>query len=85
MSRGQINLRFLHGGADVARVVEVVVIGGDIVQRDALGVAGFFAAALVGLDDFVNVFGQENVLAFAFLEVFGGVDEEDVVGASCTS
>ena len=46
----------------------------------ALGVALLFLAELVGVDDLGDVLVRELVLAFAFHEVLGGVDEEHVVG-----
>lgn len=75
MRRGQINLLFLHGGADIAGDVEVVTFLGDAIHRDALGVARLFAALLVGGDDLVDVVLGEHVLALALFEVLGGVDE----------
>lgn len=80
LSRRQVDFLFLHGRADVAGDVEVVTFFGDALHRDALGIAVFFAALAVGLDNFVDVLVRENVLALAFLEVLGGVDEEDVIG-----
>ena len=43
-------------------------------------VARLFRAVLVGADDLGDVLWRKLVLAFAFHEVLGGVDEEHVVG-----
>ncbi len=66
--------------ADVAGDVQVVAFLGDSLHSDALGVAILLLAELVRGDDLGNVFFRQLVLAFAFHEVLGGVDEEYVVG-----
>ena len=63
----------------IARDIQVVSFLGDSLHRDSLGIALLFLAELVGVDDLGDVLFREAVLAFAFLEVFGGVDEEHVV------
>ena len=76
----QINL--LRGGrcADIAGYVEVEIVLFDLHHLHPTGVARLFFAELIGLDDFGDVLGIELVLAFAFFEVLGSVDEEHVVG-----
>jgi hypothetical protein len=57
--------------------VEIVLL--DLGHAHAAGIAILFFPQLVGLDDLFDVLVAKDVLAFAFLEVLGGVDEEDVV------
>ncbi len=52
----------------------------DLLHLHAAGVAGRFRAVLVGADDLGDVLVRQLVLAFAFGEMLGGVDEEHVVG-----
>ena len=35
---------------------------------------------MVGLNNFIDIILPQTVLAFAFFEVFAGVDKEDVIG-----
>ena len=79
VDRLQINLLLAHCGADIAGNVQVVAFHGDSFHRDALGIVALFLPELIGIDDLGDVRFGEAVLAFAFLEVFGGVDEEHVV------
>ena len=53
------------GRTDVTRDIEVVFVILDFFHRHAAGVAIFFLSVLVGRDDFLNVFRQQAVLAFA--------------------
>ena len=80
MDSGQVDLLLRFGGADVSGDVQVVVVVLDLLQRDPAGIALFFLAVLVGVDDFVNVLGQELILSLALLVVLGGIDEEHVIG-----
>ncbi len=75
----QLDLLIRYCRADVAGNVQVVAFLGDALHGDALGVAVLFRPVAVGVDDLVDVRLRESVLAFAFLEVLGGVDEEHVV------
>ena len=75
----QIDLCFLHSGADVARDVQVVSLLGDSLHRDALGIPVLFLAKLVGLNNLCDVLVPQAVLAFALLKVLGGIDEKHVV------
>ena len=76
----EVDLLFAHGRADVAGDVQVEVVLLDLGHLHAAGVAGGFRAVLVGVDDLLDVLLAQLVLAFAFHEVLGGVNEEDVVG-----
>jgi hypothetical protein len=77
---GEVDFGFADGGADVPGDVEVEVVLLNLGHVDAAGVAGLLGAVLVGGDDLGDVVSAQLVLAFAFHEVLGGVDEEDVVG-----
>jgi len=79
MDLSQRDFVFRHGGADVAGDVQVVAFLGDTRHRDALGVARLFPAELVGLDDLGDMRRGQAVLALAFLEMLGGINEEHVV------
>ena len=76
----QVNFLFGDGGADVTGDVQVVIILFDFRHFHAAGITRLFFAVAVSFDDFVEVFVEKNVLAFAFFKMFGGVDEEHVVG-----
>lgn len=75
----QVDLLLCGRRADVTGDVEVEVVLLDLRHLHPAGVAGLFLAVLVGVDDLVDVLRLELVLAFALLEVLGGVDEEYVV------
>ena len=76
----EADLSFAHCRADVAGDVQVEVVFLDLIHLHPAGVAGFFLPELVGVDDFGDVLLAELILAFAFVEVLGGVDEKHVVG-----
>jgi hypothetical protein len=81
MGRFQIDLHLRLRGADVAGDVEVVALRLDSIHRDALRVVVFFIPVLVGVDDLVDVLVEKDVLALAFLEVLGCVDEQLLAAA----
>ena len=62
----------VHVAADVA----VVVFGLDFTDGHAAGVGGYGLPGAVGVHDFVDVFGAQVVLRFAFAVFAVGVDEE---------
>lgn len=76
----EVDLLLTHRRADVAGDVQVEVVLLDLGHLHAAGVAGGFRSVLVGVDDLGDVLLAQLVLAFAFHEVLGGVDEEHVVG-----
>ena len=75
----QADLCLTHRRADVAGDVEVEVVLLDFRHPIPAGVAGFFLSELIGVDDLLNVLRAQLVLALAFGEVLGGVDEEHVI------
>lgn len=80
MGGGEVDFGLDLVGADVGGDVEVEVFFLDFGHLHAAGVAGFYFSELVGVDNLVDVVLAQLALAFAFFEVLGGVDEEDVVG-----
>jgi len=73
MHRCKINLFLSFCRADVARDVEVEIVFLDFRHANPARVARRFLAQLIGVDNFVDVFGQKLVLPFASLEVLGSV------------
>ncbi len=77
----QIDLWFRFRGTDIARDIQVEIVLFDLLHAHPPGIALYFLwALLIGVDDLVDVFGQQFVLAFAFLEMLAGVDEQHVIG-----
>jgi hypothetical protein len=77
---GQVDFFLTRRRADVAGDVEVEIVLLDLRHFDTPEVAWLFFSELMGIDDPGDMLLRQLVLAFAFDEVFGGVDEEHVVG-----
>ena len=75
----QVDRHVTHRSANAAGDVEVEAFFGNSLHADALGIAVLFFSKLISLNDFVDVLFRELVLAFAFYEVLGGVDEKHVI------
>ncbi len=65
--------------SQVAGDIEFVAFPGDALDADAPAVAVLLVPELGSIDDLGGVLGCKLVLAYAFHEVLGGVDEEHVV------
>ena len=75
----QVNFRFAHSRADVARDVQVEIVLRDLFHRHPPGIPGFFLSELVRLDDLGDVLVGQLVLPLALDEVLCRVDEQHVI------
>lgn len=75
----QIDFLLGHCRADVAGDIEIEVVFLDLGHLDPAGVARLLGPVLIGADDFLDVLFGEGFLAFAFLEMLGGVDEKNII------
>ncbi len=82
MGRREVDLLLTHRRADVARDVQVEVVFLDLCHFHPSGVAfdGFLWTLFVGINDLGDMLLAQLILALAFFEVLGGVDEEHIVG-----
>ena len=77
----QIDLYFRLGRADIARDVQLEVVGLNLVHPHASGVPlNALRALAIGVDDLLNMPVGQVVLSLPFLEMLGRVDEQDIVG-----
>ena len=68
-----------RGVVYVAADIAVAVFGLDLGHRHAAGVRGYVVPRPLSMDDFVDVFGAQVVLGFAFAVFAVRVDEEHVL------
>ena len=81
MRHRQIDLDLLLGRADIARDVQVAVVGLNLVYLHASGVPlDALRTLLVGDDDLLDMLVGQVVLPLALLEMLGRVDEQDIIG-----
>ena len=81
MRERQIDLDFLLGRADIAGDIQIEVVGLNLVHLDASSVPlDALLAMLVGVDDLLDMLVGQVVLSLALLEMFGRVDEQNIVG-----
>src|SRR5579875_3292939 len=81
MDLRQVDFWLGFSSPNVAGDVEVVLVLAYLIHAHFPRVARLLAAMGVSVEDVPDVLGGKVVLALAFFEVFGGVDEEDIVGA----
>jgi hypothetical protein len=74
----EVDLFFRLRRADISGDVQVVIVSLNFLYGYAAGIAFFFFAMLVGVDDFIDVFGQQCILPLSLFEVLAGIDEKDV-------
>ena len=79
IDRTHIYFFFPNGRADIARDIQVEIMARDLFHGNAAGVTRLLLAKLIGGDDLLNMLIQETILALAFLEVLGRVDEQHVI------
>ena len=77
----QIDRDLLLSRADIARDVQIAVVGLNLVYLHASGVPlDALRTLLVGVDDLLDMLVGQVVLPLALLEMLGRVDEQDVIG-----
>ncbi len=82
MHQPEIEFRLGFGRADVSGNVQIeVVLPLDLLKAHDPRIAIFFPPLAVGIDDLVDVLGQERVLALPRLIMLGRVDEQHIIGA----
>ena len=77
----QIDFDFWLGGADIARDIQIEVVGLDLIHLHSSGVPLDALRSLpVSVDDFLDMLVSKIVLSLPFLEMPGCVDEQDIIG-----
>src|SRR5262249_23160219 len=86
------SLQALHGflhcynllidlGLDVARDIQVVIVGGDFLQSDHACDAFHILVSVVPAVDALDVLGQQLILSAASPELLGSVEDEHFIFA----
>ena len=68
-------------GIDIARNIQVVVVGGDLGERHGAAVTGDHLLTGKGIDDLVDVLLAQPVLVAIFDKAFAGIDHKQALAA----
>ncbi len=79
VSCGEIDFLLSFCCADVAKDVQIEVVLLNLLHCHTAGITSLGTAVLKRVDDLADVLVRQPVLAFAFIKVFGSVDEQDVI------
>lgn len=75
----QVDFRFRFKRVDIARNVQVVVVGLDGFQAGDMAEFILIDARQIRFDDFMDMRRAQDVLRFNFIECLAGVNEQDIV------